>query len=351
MPTLTCMPELGPAIASMQHATVPAGTIVAAAAVNSSAEWDQTSSNAAAGAEGAADTAVSDRPSIVAEFLASAAANVATDAAIAEHSADWGGQGGFGGLEGDSAAQDDEGMCSDGEGDGREANNSPAYGGQGADYHMHQNDSSHQVVEVLEASALQQLLGTAAAGQGSKSSTIQGAGWAGSSFWKYKSAAAAIARLAGGTNTQAKKAAPGSKRRSTAQTKIDFTNLPELPADTLAQGTRKQTCLVSTSTASTLLPEDLHYQVSDLARLFLKPAPITCAWRHKPRNSGSRNSAAPFGSECAWLHGDDECWGREGYGDDENDTGMSCASKGMIITCRCTITYCIYTTKCSIYQL
>lgn len=66
--------------------------------------------------------------------------------------------------------------------------------------------------EVLDAEALQQLLG--GSGFNAKAAPTTGGGWAGSSFWKYKSAAAAIARLGGSAAAAAKKApAAGSKAR------------------------------------------------------------------------------------------------------------------------------------------
>jgi hypothetical protein len=62
--------------------------------------------------------------------------------------------------------------------------------------------------EVLDAEALQQLLG--GSGFNAKAAPTTGGGWAGSSFWKYKSAAAAIARLGGGSAATAKKAPAAS---------------------------------------------------------------------------------------------------------------------------------------------
>jgi hypothetical protein len=48
------------------------------------------------------------------------------------------------------------------------------------------------------------------------------------------------------------------------QQRIDFENLPQLPEGALARGSRKQTCLVTAATtAPTLLPQDLHYQVGN----------------------------------------------------------------------------------------
>jgi hypothetical protein len=53
-----------------------------------------------------------------------------------------------------------------------------------------------------------------------------------------------------------------SCRRSSQQQRIDFEHLPELPEGALQRGSRKQTCLVTAATtAPTLLPQDLHYQV------------------------------------------------------------------------------------------
>lgn len=52
--------------------------------------------------------------------------------------------------------------------------------------------------------------------------------------------------------------------RSAAAYRIDFTARPEGLSAALAPGSRRQTCLLtapSSSTADTLLPEDLHYQV------------------------------------------------------------------------------------------
>jgi hypothetical protein len=51
----------------------------------------------------------------------------------------------------------------------------------------------------LDAEALEQLLGAAAGGAG-KGGTTAGTGWAGSRFWKYRSAAAAAARMAAGSS-------------------------------------------------------------------------------------------------------------------------------------------------------
>jgi hypothetical protein len=51
----------------------------------------------------------------------------------------------------------------------------------------------------LDAEALEQLLGAAAGGAG-KVGTTAGTGWAGSRFWKYRSAAAAAARMAAGSS-------------------------------------------------------------------------------------------------------------------------------------------------------
>jgi hypothetical protein len=64
--------------------------------------------------------------------------------------------------------------------------------------------------EVLDAEALQQLLG--GSGFNAKAAPTTGGGWAGSSFWKYKSAAAAIARLSGGSTAAAKKAPAASSK-------------------------------------------------------------------------------------------------------------------------------------------
>jgi len=58
---------------------------------------------------------------------------------------------------------------------------------------------------VLDAEALQQLLG-GAAGAGRKGSTMTGSGWAGSKYWKYRSAAAAAARMASGRGDAVKRA-------------------------------------------------------------------------------------------------------------------------------------------------
>lgn len=68
----------------------------------------------------------------------------------------------------------------------------------------------------LDAEALQQLLGAAAGQQpGSKGGTTAGSGWAGSRFWKYRSAAAATARMAAGGSSSGgavKRAAPGTSK-------------------------------------------------------------------------------------------------------------------------------------------
>jgi hypothetical protein len=71
----------------------------------------------------------------------------------------------------------------------------------------------------LDPEALQQLLGAAAGQQpGSKGGTTAGSGWAGSRFWKYRSAAAATARMAAGGSSSSggavkRAAASGSKGR------------------------------------------------------------------------------------------------------------------------------------------
>lgn len=57
----------------------------------------------------------------------------------------------------------------------------------------------HEESSGLEAEALEQLLGAAAGGAG-KGGTTAGTGWAGSRFWKYRSAAAAAARMAAGSS-------------------------------------------------------------------------------------------------------------------------------------------------------
>lgn len=58
---------------------------------------------------------------------------------------------------------------------------------------------------MLDAEALQQLLG-GAAGAGRKGSTMTGSGWAGSKYWKYRSAAAAAARMVSGRGDAVKRA-------------------------------------------------------------------------------------------------------------------------------------------------
>lgn len=79
-------------------------------------------------------------------------------------------------------------------------------------------DGSTDDGSVLDADALQQLLG-GAEGVGRKGSTMTGSGWAGSRFWKYRSAAAAAARMAsgssggGGAVKRASAAAQGGKSR------------------------------------------------------------------------------------------------------------------------------------------
>jgi hypothetical protein len=66
----------------------------------------------------------------------------------------------------------------------------------------------HGSCSALDAEALQQLLG-AAAGSGSSRAggTTAGSGWAGSRFWRYRSAAAAAARMAAGSSGGAVKRA------------------------------------------------------------------------------------------------------------------------------------------------
>lgn len=67
----------------------------------------------------------------------------------------------------------------------------------------------------LDAEALQQLLGAAAGQQpGSKGGTTAGSGWAGSRFWKYRSAAAATARMAAGGSSSS----GGAVKRAAAAT-------------------------------------------------------------------------------------------------------------------------------------
>jgi hypothetical protein len=133
----------------------------------------------------------------------------------------------------------------------------------------------------LDADALHQLLGGGPSQPGNvKSSgnsiTQQGAGWAGSRFWKYRSAAAAAARMAAGisgsgVSAQVKRAAAtaaggGRSKASTASPRIDFTAPPADLASALAAGSKRQTDLLtatsSSAAAATLLPEDLHYQVT-----------------------------------------------------------------------------------------
>ncbi|WIA14003.1 hypothetical protein OEZ85_002564 [Tetradesmus obliquus] len=176
--------------------------------------------------------------------------------------------------------------------------------------------------EVLDAEALQQLLG--GSGFNAKAAPTTGGGWAGSSFWKYKSAAAAIARLGGSAAAAAKKApAAGSKARP-GQQRIDFESLPELPEGALERGSRKQTCLVgAAATAPTLLPQDLHYQASNLGQLFLKPAPVSCI-SHLIRNAAAGGGADGGAAGGDWGGSDNDGeggWGGDVYGDDDGEFG------------------------------
>ncbi|KAF8066223.1 hypothetical protein HT031_002545 [Scenedesmus sp. PABB004] len=219
---------------------------------------------------GARGCALGGSGAVVAAFLAEAAA-----AGDADDAAD-----GWGGGEPADGSGDGEGHAGYGDDDSDDGAAADARGDDGWGAPRRERGGAFGVLglgggagpdgaaDVLDADALQQLLG----GQGGGRPGAAPGGWAGSAYWRYRSAAAAIARLGGGA-TKAKSAAGGAARARPSAQRIDFENLQELPAGALARGSRKQTCLVTASAGNTLLPVDLRFQAASLAQLSLKPAP------------------------------------------------------------------------------
>eukprot|EP00775_Hariotina_reticulata_P010048 gene10048-10204_t len=114
-------------------------------------------------------------------------------------------------------------------------------------------------------------------------------------------------------------AASGAKARA-GQLQLDFEHLPPLAPDALAQGSRKQTCLVSAATAAnTLLPVDLHFQAANFGQLFLKPAPISILrYPGSAKDRVSGGAAVDEQQARDWCDDSSEGAGFEGYADDDS---------------------------------
>lgn len=103
---------------------------------------------------------------------------------------------------------------------------------------------------------------------GANAHVTRGTGWAGASFWRYCSATSDAALLAKGKRTSGQKRVANKVNN---EDHLNFDQILEVSDHMFEKGTKKDTCLATTTQGHTLLPEDLHYDAKHLSKLFLKP--------------------------------------------------------------------------------
>ncbi|QDZ21283.1 subunit 2 of condensin complex [Chloropicon primus] len=102
------------------------------------------------------------------------------------------------------------------------------------------------------------------------SSQFNKASWAGMSHWRYRGAPPKASNAGGAENKDGKEDAKKKKKKQM----IDFENLPPLPKEPFRTAKSEKEISLKTDPQSSQIeffPEDVHYEVSNLGKLFSKP--------------------------------------------------------------------------------
>ena len=158
------------------------------------------------------------------------------------------------------------------------------------------------------------------------SSQFNKASWAGMSHWRYRGAPPKSS--AAGEN-EAKEGAEDQKKKKKKSQMIDFENLPPLPKDPFRPAKSEKDISLKTDPQNSQIeffPEDVHYEVSNLGKLFFKPS-TNLKQLHSRRQPGHHDVDAEdyddeFGATSLGFDDDaedggaDDVFGSSGFGEE-----------------------------------